>query len=211
LELGGKNAQIVMEDADLELALEGALWGAFGTTGQRCTATSRLLLHRDIKAEFTSKLIEQTSKLRLGAGADIQTQVGPLVNSSQLERVKHYIEVAFSEGAKLLIGGKAPTGEKFEHGYFFLPTILDTVTATMRIAREELIPLKKRSLFSTIQIMVYLRQFIPEMSIVLLWQCEILKQELPILMALQLGLKYIFLLEGLNRQATVIAKLVVQL
>ncbi|MGL4882964.1 MAG: aldehyde dehydrogenase family protein, partial [Waterburya sp.] len=75
LELGGKNAQIVMEDADLELALEGALWGAFGTTGQRCTATSRLLLHRDIKAEFTAKLLEQTSKLRLGAGADVQTQV----------------------------------------------------------------------------------------------------------------------------------------
>jgi aldehyde dehydrogenase (NAD+) len=138
LELGGKNAQIVMEDADLELALEGALWGAFGTTGQRCTATSRLLLHRDIKAEFTAKLLEQTSKLRLGAGADVQTQVGPLVNSSQLERVKHYIEVARSEGAKLLIGGEAPTESKFEHGYFFLPTILDAVTPTMRIAREEI-------------------------------------------------------------------------
>jgi aldehyde dehydrogenase (NAD+) len=138
LELGGKNAQIVMEDADLELALEGALWGAFGTTGQRCTATSRLLLHRDIKAEFTAKLLEQTRKLRLGAGADVQTQVGPLVNSSQLERVKHYIEVARSEGAKLLIGGEAPTESKFEHGYFFLPTILDAVTPTMRIAREEI-------------------------------------------------------------------------
>ncbi|MDJ0593964.1 MAG: aldehyde dehydrogenase family protein [Pleurocapsa sp. MO_226.B13] len=138
LELGGKNAQIVMEDADLELALEGALWGAFGTTGQRCTATSRLLLHREIKAEFTAKLLEQTSKLRLGAGADAQTQVGPLVNSSQLERVKNYLEVAGNEGAKVLIGGEAATGEKFQHGYFFLPTILDGVTPKMRIAREEI-------------------------------------------------------------------------
>ncbi len=138
LELGGKNAQIVMEDADLELALEGALWGAFGTTGQRCTATSRLLLHRDIKAEFTAKLLEQTSKLRLGAGADDQTQVGPLVNSAQLERVKDYLEIARSEGAKVLIGGEVATEEKFKYGYFFQLTILDEVTPTMRIAREEI-------------------------------------------------------------------------
>jgi alpha-ketoglutaric semialdehyde dehydrogenase len=138
LELGGKNAQIVMEDADLELALEGALWGAFGTTGQRCTATSRLLLHRDIKAEFTAKLLEQTSQLRLGAGSDAQTQVGPLVNASQLETVKNYLEIARSEGAKILIGGETPTEEKFKQGYFFLPTILDDVTPKMRIAREEI-------------------------------------------------------------------------
>ena len=138
LELGGKNAQIVMEDADLELALEGALWGAFGTTGQRCTATSRLLLHCDLKAEFTAKLLEQTSKLRLGAGIDAETQVGPLVNSSQLERVEHYLEVAHSEGAKVLIGGEVATEEKFQHGYFFQPTILDSVTPEMRIAREEI-------------------------------------------------------------------------
>ncbi len=138
LELGGKNAQIVMEDADLELALEGALWGAFGTTGQRCTATSRLLLHREIKAEFTAKLLEQTSKLRLGAGADAQTQVGPLVNASQLARVKDYLEIARREGATVLIGGEAATEERFQHGYFFYPTILDRVTPTMRIAREEI-------------------------------------------------------------------------
>ena len=138
LELGGKNAQIVMEDADLELALEGALWGAFGTTGQRCTATSRLLLHRDIKAKFTALLLEQTSKLRLGAGTDEQTQVSSLVNAAQLKRVQDYLEIARSEGAKVLIGGEVPTEERFKHGYFFQPTILDGVTPKMRIAREEI-------------------------------------------------------------------------
>lgn len=138
LELGGKNAQIVMEDADLELALEGALWGAFGTTGQRCTATSRLLLHRDIKAEFTALLLEQTQNLRLGAGIDEPTQVAPLVNAAQLERVKDYLEIARSEGAKVLIGGAVPTEAKFQHGYYFQPTILDGVTPSMRIAREEI-------------------------------------------------------------------------
>ena len=135
LEMGGKNAQIVMEDGDLDLALEGALWGAFGTTGQRCTATSRLLLHREIKAEFTAKFLELTSKLRLGSGIDPKTEVGPLVNSAQLERVKHYMEVAHSEGAKVLIGGEAA---KFESGYFFLPTVLDQLTPQMRVAREEI-------------------------------------------------------------------------
>jgi alpha-ketoglutaric semialdehyde dehydrogenase len=138
LEMGGKNAQIVMEDANLELALEGAIWGAFGTTGQRCTATSRLIIHKDIKAEFTARLLELTSKLRIGDGTDLQTQIGPLVNSSQLERVKQYIEIARQEGAKVLIGGEVATGENLEHGYFFLPTILDDVTPGMRVAREEI-------------------------------------------------------------------------
>ena len=138
LEMGGKNAQIVMEDGDLDLALEGALWGAFGTTGQRCTATSRLLLHKDIKAEFTTRLVEQTSKLRLGAGTDPDTDVGPLVNSAQLKRVRDYLEIAHNEGAKIVIGGKVAQGESFKNGYFFKPTILDGVTPDMRVAREEI-------------------------------------------------------------------------
>ena len=138
LEMGGKNAQIVMEDADLELALEGAIWGAFGTTGQRCTATSRLILHRDIKAEFTAKLLEQTSKLRLGAGTNPDTDVGPLVNAAQLERVRYYLEVAQREGAKVLMGGEIAKEEEFQHGYFFQPTVLDQVTPDLRIAREEI-------------------------------------------------------------------------
>ncbi|MHC5733054.1 MAG: aldehyde dehydrogenase family protein, partial [Nostoc sp.] len=88
LEMGGKNAQVVMEDADLELALDGAVWGAFGTTGQRCTATSRLILHRDIKEKFTAMLYERTSKLRLGAGSDPDTDIGPIVNEKQLQQVR---------------------------------------------------------------------------------------------------------------------------
>ncbi len=138
LEMGGKNAQVVMEDADLDLALEGALWGAFGTTGQRCTATSRLILHREIKAEFTAQLLEQTSKLRLGSGTDPETEVGPLVNSAQMKRVSHYLEVARSEGAKVLIGGEVAREGELKHGYFFQPTVLDRVTPEMGIAREEI-------------------------------------------------------------------------
>ena len=138
LEMGGKNAQIVMEDADLELALEGALWGAFGTTGQRCTATSRLILHRDIKADFTAKLLDKTRKLRLGAATDPHTDVGPLVNAAQLNRVKYYLEVAQDEGVTILIGGKPAQGEGLDQGYFFEPTILDGVQPQMRVAQEEI-------------------------------------------------------------------------
>ncbi|MBR8836932.1 MAG: aldehyde dehydrogenase family protein [Stigonema ocellatum SAG 48.90 = DSM 106950] len=137
LEMGGKNAQIVMEDADLELALDGAVWGAFGTSGQRCTATSRLILHRDIKEKFTAMLKERTSKLRLGAGTDPNTDVGPLVNASQLQRVSKYLEIAHQEGAKVLMGGEIAHEEQFQQGYFFRPTILD-VTPQMRVAREEI-------------------------------------------------------------------------
>ncbi len=138
LEMGGKNAQIVMEDADLELALEGAVWGAFGTSGQRCTATSRLLLHHDIKQQFTTMLLERTSKLRLGAGTDSNTDVGPLVNASQLQRVSQYLEIAREEGAKVLIGGNVANEGELQHGNFFQPTLLDSVTPQMRVAREEI-------------------------------------------------------------------------
>ena len=127
-----------MEDADLELALEGALWGAFGTTGQRCTATSRLILHRDIKAEFTTRLLDKTRSLRLGPGTDPNTDVGPLVKKAQLNRVKYYLEIAGKEGVTVLTGGKAAQGEGLEQGYFFEPTILDEVEPRMRIAREEI-------------------------------------------------------------------------
>ncbi|MBD2776477.1 aldehyde dehydrogenase family protein [Iningainema tapete] len=138
LEMGGKNAQIVMEDADLELALEGAVWGAFGTSGQRCTATSRLILHRDIKEKFTHMLKERTGKLRLGAGTDPNTDVGPLVNASQLERVSRYVEIGREEGAKVLLGGAVASEGDLQHGFFFHPTILDDVTPQMRVAREEI-------------------------------------------------------------------------
>ncbi len=136
--MGGKNAQIVMDDADLELALEGALWGAFGTTGQRCTATSRLLLHRDIKAEFAARFLEQVRQLRLGPGIDPNTDVGPLVNQAQLKRVQHYLAVARQDGAKILTGGNIAQGDNLDRGYFFQPTILDDVVPTMRVAQEEI-------------------------------------------------------------------------
>ncbi|MBD2041614.1 aldehyde dehydrogenase family protein [Microcoleus sp. FACHB-672] len=138
LEMGGKNAQVVMEDADLELALEGALWGAFGTAGQRCTATSRLILHRDIKDKFTAMLLESTGKLRIGAGTDPDTQIGPIINGVQLQRVMDYMEVARSEGAKILTGGERATEGPIKKGFFFQPTILDQVTPDMRVAREEI-------------------------------------------------------------------------
>ncbi|PLZ87487.1 aldehyde dehydrogenase family protein [Fischerella thermalis] len=138
LEMGGKNAQIVMEDADLELALDGAVWGAFGTAGQRCTATSRLILHQDIKEKFTAMLKERTSKLRLGAGSDPNTQVGPIINERQLQRISQYLDIARAEGAKVLIGGKIATEGELENGYFFQPTILDEVTPQMRVAQEEI-------------------------------------------------------------------------
>jgi alpha-ketoglutaric semialdehyde dehydrogenase len=138
LEMGGKNAQIVMEDADLELALDGALWGAFGTAGQRCTATSRLILHRDIKAKFTQMLTERTNKLRLGAGYDKDTDIGPIINEKQIQQVKKYMDIARSEGASILIGGEIATEGTLKEGYFFQPTILDNVTPNMRVAREEI-------------------------------------------------------------------------
>jgi alpha-ketoglutaric semialdehyde dehydrogenase len=138
LEMGGKNAQIVMEDADLELALEGALWGAFGTTGQRCTATSRLILHTQIKAPFTEMLVERTQKLRLGPGIAPHTDIGPLVNQKQLQRVSDYLKIARHEGAKVLIGGEVASEEELKQGYFFQPTILDHVQPDSRIAREEI-------------------------------------------------------------------------
>ncbi|MCM1981826.1 aldehyde dehydrogenase family protein [Lyngbya confervoides] len=142
LELGGKNAQIVLEDANLDLALEGALWGAFGTTGQRCTATSRIILHRSIESEFTQRFVQQAAQLKLGPASDPNTDIGPLVNSQQLERVQHYVALAQQEGAKLLLGGTAlqstaSPDPDLAQGYFFPPTIFGSVTPAMRIAQEE--------------------------------------------------------------------------
>jgi aldehyde dehydrogenase (NAD+) len=137
LEMGGKNAQIVLDDANLELALDGALWGAFGTTGQRCTATSRILLQKGIAAEFTEKLVDRARKLRIGNGLDESVQVGPQVNKGQIDTSKNYVEIAKGEGAKLLCGGHAITEDECGKGTFFAPTIFGGVTKCMRIAREE--------------------------------------------------------------------------
>ncbi len=137
LEMGGKNAQIVMDDANLDLALDGALWGAFGTTGQRCTATSRILLQKGIAAEFTARFVERARKLKVGNGLDETVEVGPQVNPNQIEISARYVGIALGEGAKLLCGGHALTEGAYGHGTYFEPTVLGAVTPGMRIAREE--------------------------------------------------------------------------
>lgn len=138
LELGGKNAQIVMDDADLSLALDGVLWGAFGTTGQRCTATSRLILHEKVYDEFMSMLVERTKRLRLGDGLLPTTDVGPCVNEAQRKTVESYVEIGQKEGAKIAAGGLVARGEGLENGWFYEPTIFADVTEDMRIAKEEI-------------------------------------------------------------------------
>ncbi|MBN1397410.1 MAG: aldehyde dehydrogenase family protein [Bacteroidetes bacterium] len=138
LELGGKNAQIVMDDADLNLALDGVLWGAFGTTGQRCTATSRLILHEKIHDKFMEMLVERTKRLRLGDGLLPTIDVGPCINEAQRRIVQSYVEIGKFEGAELVCGGSIPYQGELTKGWFFEPTIFDKVKPTMRIAQEEI-------------------------------------------------------------------------
>jgi len=138
LELGGKNAQIVMPDADIDLAVEGVLWGAFGTTGQRCTATSRLILHKDIKDELMAKLIKRAKKIRIGNGLDESVEMGPLINEDQRRIVPEYVQLGQKEGAPLLIGGKPYQRGDCKKGFFYEPTIFDGVKPDMRIALEEI-------------------------------------------------------------------------
>jgi acyl-CoA reductase-like NAD-dependent aldehyde dehydrogenase len=138
LEMGGKNAEIVMDDADLDLALEGALWGAFGTTGQRCTATSRVILHEKIHDEFIERLVKGASKLRLGDGLGDKTDVGPIVNEKQRKNVEKYVKIGRDEGAKCVLGGEIPKDQSLASGWFYQPTIFTGVTPDMRIAKEEI-------------------------------------------------------------------------
>jgi alpha-ketoglutaric semialdehyde dehydrogenase len=137
LEMGGKNAQIVLDDANLSLALDGALWGAFGTTGQRCTATSRILVQKGIAAEFIEKFVARAKKLKIGNGLDESVEVGPQVNAAQIETSQRYVEIAQREGAQLVCGGHALTTGAYAKGTFFEPTVFVGVTPQMRIAREE--------------------------------------------------------------------------
>jgi alpha-ketoglutaric semialdehyde dehydrogenase len=138
LEMGGKNAQIVLEDANLELALDGVLWGAFGTAGQRCTATSRLILHEAIYDQFIEMLVERVKKLKVGNGLDESTEMGPIINEAQLNKIHQYVEIGKQEGAKLLIGGYRLTGGEYDKGWFYAPTIFVDVHPKMRIAQEEI-------------------------------------------------------------------------
>jgi acyl-CoA reductase-like NAD-dependent aldehyde dehydrogenase len=138
LEMGGKNAMIVLDDADLDLALEGALWGAFGTTGQRCTATSRLIVQEGVHDTFVSMLEARARTLVLGDGRAKGTDVGPLINPRALDKVERYITIGTGEGATLRMGGKRPGGKSLEHGHFFQPTIFTGVKALSRLEQEEI-------------------------------------------------------------------------
>ncbi len=158
LELGGKNAQIVMDDADLDLALDGIIWGAFGTTGQRCTATSRLILHEKIYDKFMTMLVDRTTKLKIGDGLLPGTEVGPCVNESQRKTVQSYVEIGQREGATLVAGGSIASGNGLGKGWFYEPTVFVNVTPTMRIAKEEIFGpvlsiLRTRSLEESISLM----------------------------------------------------------
>jgi alpha-ketoglutaric semialdehyde dehydrogenase len=138
LEMGGKNAQIVLDDADLDLALEGVLWGAFGTTGQRCTATSRLILQSGIHDEFLSTLVDKARGLKLGDGRKKGTDVGPLVHELSREKVERYVDIGQAEGADLLCGGRRAEGKGMEKGFFFEPTIFARVEQGYRVEQEEI-------------------------------------------------------------------------
>jgi alpha-ketoglutaric semialdehyde dehydrogenase len=138
LEMGGKNAIIVMDDADLDLAVEGAVWGGFGTSGQRCTAASRVIVHDRVHQPFTRAFVERARSLRLGPGLDAKTDVGPVINEAQLRRIDEYTGVGRGEGARVLVGGEIATEGELRKGFFYKPTVFDDVDRKMRIAREEI-------------------------------------------------------------------------
>jgi aldehyde dehydrogenase (NAD+) len=138
LEMGGKNVIIVMDDAQIELAVEGCLWGGFGTTGQRCTAASRVVVHEKVYDAFLREFAARARELRVGDGLDERTQMGPSVSESQLETVMKYVEVGFAEGATLVTGGNRLSTGPHANGWFHEPTIFGDVDPAMRIAQEEI-------------------------------------------------------------------------
>lgn len=138
LEMGGKNAMIVMDDADLELALDGVVWGAFGTTGQRCTATSRLIVHEKVHDKVVTMVCDRAQRLRLGPGLEEETEVGPLINEDARTKVEYYVGVARAEGATVLIGGERATEQQLSRGWFYRPTVLANVKPGMRVEQEEI-------------------------------------------------------------------------
>jgi acyl-CoA reductase-like NAD-dependent aldehyde dehydrogenase len=138
LEMGGKNVIIVMDDANLELAVEGCLWGGFGTSGQRCTAASRIVVHEKVYRRFLDQFVARAGALRVGDGLDPKTQMGPVVSQGQLDTVKKYVEIGKSEGATLVCGGHPLTSGAYANGYFHEATIFGDVAPTMRIAQEEI-------------------------------------------------------------------------
>jgi acyl-CoA reductase-like NAD-dependent aldehyde dehydrogenase len=138
LELGGKNPMIVLDDANLDLAVEGGLWGAFGTTGQRCTATSRIIVQKGVYRQFIDKFVARAKKLKVGNGLDETVEMGPAVNENQLNTDLKYIEIGRNEGAKLVLGGNRLDKGEYQHGWFIEPTVFTDVDPKMRIAQEEI-------------------------------------------------------------------------
>src|SRR3954469_2323303 len=139
LEMGGKNAIIIMDDADVDNAVEGAVWGAFGTSGQRCTASSRLIVHKKIYKKFSAKLVERAQQLRVGNGADPKVDVGPVINQDAVDKIMRYIDIGENEdGATRAFGGNQLSKGDYAHGYFIEPTVFTDVTPDMRIAQEEI-------------------------------------------------------------------------
>src|ERR671931_664360 len=138
LELGGKNAIIVLDDADLDLAVEGIVWSAFGTSGQRCTAASRVIVQQGVYDGLQKRLVADAEKLRLGVGWEDDTDVGPVINKPSLEKIHSYTQIGRDEGAKLLTGGEIASGDGLDNGFYYRPTIFGDVDPQMRIAQEEI-------------------------------------------------------------------------
>ena len=138
LELGGKNAIIVMDDADVDLAVEGILWSAFGTSGQRCTAASRVIAHEAVYDALASKLVAAAEKLRLGPGWEDDTDVGPVINRAAIDKIHSYTEIGVGEGARLLTGGEVATDGDLAKGFYYRPTIFGDVDPQMRVGQEEI-------------------------------------------------------------------------
>lgn len=138
LEMGGKNAVIVMDDADLDLATEAILWCAYGTSGQRCTACSRVLVHVAVKAELERRLLDGIRRLKVGPGLDPEVRVGPVINAASLQKIISYVEIGQREGAKLLAGGHVLNDGPYAKGFYFAPTLFTDVKPDARIAQEEI-------------------------------------------------------------------------
>ena len=138
LEMGGKNIILVMEDANLDLAVDGAIWGGFGTTGQRCTAASRVAVHKNVYNEFVNRFVARAAKLKVGNGLDPTVEMGPCINEQQLQTVMSYIEIGRREGAKLLTGGSRLSSGEYAKGWFHQPTVFGDCSPKMRVAQEEI-------------------------------------------------------------------------
>jgi aldehyde dehydrogenase (NAD+) len=138
LEMGGKNAIVVMDDADLELAADAIAWSAFGTTGQRCTACSRVIVHERVHEPLLAEVVKRARALRVGDGLDPATEMGPVVNRRQLEKIERYVGIGREEGAAVAVGGTALADAGHAKGNFFAPTVLAGVTPSMRVAQEEI-------------------------------------------------------------------------